>query len=346
MKISVIVPTYRRIPSLERCLAALAAQYRMPDEVVVIVRNSDSATLQFLEGWRRRRGSALNLRVVRVDPPGQVAALNAGLDSAAGDIAAITDDDAAPRKDWLQRIEEHFRSDPALGGLGGRDWVYENGRLLSGAKMTVGKIQWFGRVIGNHHLGIGGPREADLLKGVNMAFRREAIRHVRFLACLKGTGAQMHNEIDFCLKVKKAGWKVVYDPQVAVDHYPAPRFDADKRSSFHAESFANRAHNETFALMNNFSPGRSLLYLLWAFAVGNRMYPGFLQWLRLLPQSPRLASQKWKAAVKGRIDGLKTWRRMKGGSALESGRRDADCRPGGRVGNHAASSAGGKQAVR
>lgn len=346
MNITVIVPTYRRISSLERCLTGLAGQLRMPDEVLVIARKSDSGTLQFLSGFRQRHEGRLNLRIACVEGPGVVTALNAGLDRMSGDIAAITDDDAVPRRDWLHRIEAHFRSDPSLGGLGGRDWVHENGRLLEGAKRAVGKIQWFGRVIGNHHLGIGGPREVDLLKGVNMAFRREAIGPIRFRTCLRGTGAQVYNEMDFCLQVKKAGWKLVYDPAVAVDHYPAPRFDPDKRNVFHAESLTNRVHNETFALMSYLGRGRSFLYLIWVFAVGSSASPGFLQWLRLLPKSPALAGQMWRAAMKGRIQGLQTWRRMKGEGAVERGHRDADRRPGGRSGDHAASSAAGEPAGR
>jgi len=29
-----------------------------------------------------------------------------------------------------------------------------------------------------------------------------------------------------------AGWKLIYDPRVAVDHYPAQRFDEDQRNKF------------------------------------------------------------------------------------------------------------------
>jgi cellulose synthase/poly-beta-1,6-N-acetylglucosamine synthase-like glycosyltransferase len=101
--------------------------------------------------------------------------MNAGLDAACGDIIAFTDDDAAPHTDWLERIEAHFLSDTNIGGVGGRDWVYHGTQLEEGEREVVGQVQWFGRVIGEHHLGVGEAREVDVLKGVNMSFRRSAI---------------------------------------------------------------------------------------------------------------------------------------------------------------------------
>ncbi|MDR5671407.1 glycosyltransferase, partial [Burkholderia cenocepacia] len=93
---------------------------------IVVARPEDDATHERLAD--PAVGGALPLRIVPVDGGGQVAALNKGLDSANGDIVAITDDDAAPRPDWLARIDAVFQADPRVGAVGGRDWVHEKGR--------------------------------------------------------------------------------------------------------------------------------------------------------------------------------------------------------------------------
>jgi glycosyltransferase involved in cell wall biosynthesis len=303
--ISVIIPTYKRGHDLYRCLQALLSQVRIPDEIIVAARESDEETSSIMK--LHYSGHPL-MRVVSVATPGQVAALNAGLDSAKGDLIAITDDDAVPRADWLLRIEEHFESDSRLGGLGGRDWVHHNGRIEDGSHKTVGKVQWFGRVIGNHHLGIGGARGVDLLKGANMSYRRSAIDTIRFQPCLKGTGAQVYNDMDFSMAVKKKGWKLLYDPQVAVDHYPAPRFDEDKRNSkFNPVALLNMTHNETFVLFNNLGVRQRIFFLLWVLGVGSTSSPGFIQWLRLLTSEGTLANKKWYTVIRGRLDGIRTW---------------------------------------
>jgi len=308
LAISVIIPTFKRVHDLDRCLRAVLNQTRPPDEIIVVARDTDEETQSFLDLVHVDRQL---LKTVLVTEPGQVAALNAGLETAKGHIAAITDDDAAPRPDWLLHIERRFDADPRLGGLGGRDWVVHGERIEAGTKKTVGKVRWFGRVIGNHHLGAGEAREVDFLKGANMSYRLEAIRNIRFQARLKGTGAQVYNDMDFSMAVKRAGWKLLYDPLVAIDHYPAVRFDEDQRNSYNPVALYNVVHNETYVLVNRLGKLRSFVCLVWAISVGSRSSPGFLQWLRLLPYEGADASKKWGIALRGRMAGIRTWRQTK-----------------------------------
>jgi cellulose synthase/poly-beta-1,6-N-acetylglucosamine synthase-like glycosyltransferase len=306
---TVLIPTYHRPKNLARCLEALKKQTRVPDEVLVIVRDSDLETSALLESVDP---GPLALQTVTVTVPGLVGALNAGLDAARGDIIAITDDDAAPRPDWLARIEAHFQADPKVGGVGGRDWVHHGERVEDGEQKVVGKVQWFGRVVGNHHLGVGGPREVDILKGVNRSFRRSAIRGIRFDERLRKTGAQAADDWSFSLAVKRAGWKLLYDPAVAVDHYPAPRFDEHgehQRHQFRATVYRNVVHNQTLVLLEHLPPLRRLIFGFWALFVGSRDAFGLVQWIRFFPREGRLAGLKLRVALRGRIEGWRTWRR-------------------------------------
>lgn len=142
MLITVLIPTYRRPKDLARCLEALGKQNRPADEVLVIVRDSDTETWTFLDTLK---SEPLRLRIIEIKRTGVVAAMNSGLDAAQGDIIAITDDDAAPHSDWLERIEAYYSSDECLGGVGGRDWLYL-GTKLCGASTHPGASQVVGRL--------------------------------------------------------------------------------------------------------------------------------------------------------------------------------------------------------
>lgn len=308
MNITVIIPTYRRPKDLVRCLEALKKQTRPPSEVLVVIRDTDTVTWAFLEKFNPE---LLPIYIVKVKIPGQVAALNAGLDEAKGEIIAITDDDAVPHSDWLERIESHFLADKAVGGVGGRDYLYIDNQLVEGSKKIVGKLQWFGRAIGNHHLGVGESREVDILKGANMSFHKNAIAGLRFDERLRGTGAQVHNDLMFCLAVKKRGWKLIYDPKVEIEHYQGQRFDEDKRQQFNAQALSNMVHNETLTLLEYLSPLRRFAFLIWAGLVGTRGSPGLVQWLRFLPSQGILSGQKFLASLHGRWQGYQTWSRSK-----------------------------------
>ncbi len=276
---------------------ALQAQTKPVDQVIVVVRDTDGETWEFLSQFDHQN---LPLQIVQVTQPGVVAALNAGLTAITGDIVSITDDDAAPHPDWLEKINAHFLSDSTIGGVGGRDWVHVGDKIEDGQAAIVGKLQWFGRVIGNHHLGVGAPREVDVLKGVNMSFRTQAIGQLKFDQRMRGTGAQVHFEMAFTFSLKRAGWKMIYDPQVAVDHYPAQRFDEDQRHNFNEVAFMNLVHNETLVLLEHLPRSRKIIFLLWAILIGTRENLGLIQWLRLLPSQGQLAGKKLVISWRGR----------------------------------------------
>lgn len=272
--------------------------------MIVVVRDTDTETWQFLAHFDPQH---LPLQTVTVTQPGVVAALNAGMAAVTGDIVSITDDDAAPHPDWLARINTHFLADSAVAGVGGRDWVHQGNQILDDSRPIVGQLQWFGRVIGNHHLGVGEPREVDVLKGVNMSFRTQAIAQLRFDERMRGTGAQVHFEMAFTLTLKRAGWKMIYDPQIAVDHYPAQRFDEDQRHNFNPTAQINLVHNETLILLEHLPPLRRAIFLLWAILIGTRDCYGLIQWLRFFPSQNQLATRKLLASLQGRWQAYKNF---------------------------------------
>ena len=305
MRVTVIVPTYRRPNDLKRCLEGLNKQLLAPSEILIIVRVSDTETCDFLDGVGEQTPQ---IKIIEVAEPGQVAALNAGLEATTGEIIAITDDDTIPRADWIARIEAHFRADSRLGGVGGRDVVHTPDGVLEGQRSVVGKVQWFGRLVGNHHLASPFQPSADVLKGANMAYRARAVGDLRFDSVLRGAGAQVCNDLAFSLAVKGRGWRLLYDPQVAVDHYPAVRFDRDQRDVFDYRAVENAAFNMYWALARYMVPGiRRTLALKWEYWVGSVGRPGLLRefWATLARRHADLALAK--AARAGRDQAVATY---------------------------------------
>ena len=295
MRITVIVPTYRRPADLSRCLAALRGQTRPPEEVLVSVRIDDNESHSVISGTRSGWPA---LHDVTVNRPGVVAAMNAALDAATGDMLALTDDDAAPEPDWLERMAATLESRPDVGGVGGRD-------VQAGINETrgdVGRVQWSGRVIGNHHVGIGPPREVDVLKGVCCAFRTSLVRPIRFDERLHGNGAQVHWELALCLALRRAGWRLIYDPAIRVLHHVAPRHDADQlhRGRFAVAPHEDAVYNETLILAEHFSPMRGLVFRTWSMLVGTGAEPGLLQLPRVLAKQGATGWHRFLATQRAR----------------------------------------------
>ncbi|MEO1394471.1 MAG: glycosyltransferase family 2 protein [Cyanobacteria bacterium J06634_5] len=304
MNITVIIPSYRRPKDLTRCLEALHSQTVPANEIIVVVREEDVETRAVLDTIL----DALPLTQILVSVSGVIAAMNAGLEAATGDIVAFTDDDAAPQTDWLERIETCFTANPKVGGVGGRDLVRRKDPALKQNRSVVGRLQWYGRLIGNHHLGFGDAREVDILKGVNMSYRRSAVGDLRFDTRMLGSGAQVHFEVAFSLALKRKGWKLIYDPDILVHHYVAKRFDEDQRNHFNSLAYLNAVHNETVALLDHLSPLQRFVFGLWSIFVGSCQAFGLLQWVRFFPTLGSLATQRLLASWRGRQCGWTTWR--------------------------------------
>ncbi|CAN5488662.1 hypothetical protein BH18ACT1_BH18ACT1_00100 [soil metagenome] len=265
--VSVVVPTWRRPDALRRCLDGLAGSDRPPDEVIVVRRNEDTGAAAVVAASPLR---GLQERIV--DRPGQVAALGAGSSAACGEVVVFLDDDAVPRRDWLRRLTAHY-VDPRVGAVGGRDVVHHSSGILDGACGPVGQVTSWGRVLGDHHLGTGAARVVDHLKGANMSVRRPLLR---LPGGLRGTGAQVANDLAISMAVSESGAFVVYEPAAIVDHHPAERFDDDGRQHRSASAIEDAAYNQSFVVMS-LRRGARRRRLLHQTIVGERWSPGLVR---------------------------------------------------------------------
>ena len=263
--LAVVVPTYGRPTDLARCLDGLAVQDRTPDQIIVVVRLDDEPAHDVLARRRGRVGSA-PLRVVPVDRPGQMWALHEGLAEVREDVVAFTDDDAVPRPDWVERMSARF-DDPSVGAVGGRDIIAAIPDSLTRVAQVVGKVSWFGRATGNHHLHSIGVREVDCLKGVNLAFRRSV--GVQIPLHLRGDA--YWNELDLCFQVARAGFRILWDPEIIVDHAFAPRPDGDRGHEARRE---DHAFNYWTIMRANVPPPRRWAIATWSWLIGDRVVYG------------------------------------------------------------------------
>lgn len=311
--VAVIVPTYRRPAALERCLRALSGQTSVPDRIVVVVRPDDHETVAVADRFAAEHAHA---EVAAVNAPGQIAAIEAGLARCEEDVVAHTDDDAAPRPDWLARLRAQYTG--GVGGVGGRDVIDGDVGMDVVASSRVGRPTWYGRMKGGHHLGTGSAVETEVLKAANMSLRKELWR---LDDSLRGEGAQVHMEIGVCARARRDGWRLIYDPATMVDHFPAPRVDEDQREMPSLKARQNAEWNYCYSIGRYFAMPRAAMVLLYAVFVGTRSAPGVLTWVERGLRAPRdvshgtrLFAQLTAARLRGSMAGIALRRAREGRS--------------------------------
>ena len=109
-RLAVIIPTWNGSGHLRSCLAALAAQTRPPDEVIVVDNGSTDGTAALV----REQFPSVRLIVNRRNE-GFARATNQGILAAAGDILITLNDDTAPAPDSLAALSAALLADDGLG---------------------------------------------------------------------------------------------------------------------------------------------------------------------------------------------------------------------------------------
>lgn len=270
-RLSVVVTTYRRPDDLTQCLEALTRQDRRPDEVIVVIRDTDQASHDVV-----RRYGDLWLRVVAPTAPGVVPAISAGLMAAVGDGVAIVDDDARPECDWLKRVERALRQ-PGVVAVGGRNQTYISGRPEHHRSRRVGVLGWQGHLVGMHYARteVRG-RAVDHLQGCNMAFAAPWP-----LPDLALRGAGVYYELDMCLTARRRG-VIWYDERILVHHHLGQRPSDEtedpaagvvqSRSARNEDMVAAASYNYAYVLAKHTTrPVQRAIRLSYIMLVGQRL---------------------------------------------------------------------------
>ncbi|MCW4384448.1 glycosyltransferase family 2 protein [Salinibacterium sp. SYSU T00001] len=204
--VSVVIPSWNDAELLSDCLAALARQTRLADEIVVVDNASTDATAEVA----RRFGA----RVVQEDVRGILRATAAGFDAAHGDILARLDADSIPAPDWLETVVAHLGSLPTPAAVAGPG-------EFRGASAFV---RWFGRrvYLGGYFRAMAFVLGQPPLFGSNMAMQRQAWEAVR--PRLDVSARAVHDDLYISIRLPR-------EVQVA--------YDAELRVSISARPFAS-----------------------------------------------------------------------------------------------------------
>lgn len=309
LTVTVLVPSYRRPEMLLRCLDGVLAGTRRPEQIVVVLRASDAESQEAIAAWRARRGrSAGVVEVTLADEPGQAQATNAGLTVARGDVICFIDDDTVPTKEWLERLLAHY-VEAGVVGVGGRDLVYHGEAVSADPQPLVGRLTWYGRIIGNHHQpACDGACEVAHLKGANMSFRREVVSGFD----TNIIGAHL-TDTDVSLSAGRHG-RLIYDPRAAVHHYPAPRTGGFNRQPEVPKELRADAHDVAYVMLKHLPRRRRAGFWLLALLIGQHHRYGLLRMIVMLPMEGTVAVRRWWAAMRGLFDARTTLCRTRQGS--------------------------------
>lgn len=184
--------------------------------IVAVDNGSADSTPAILSEAAQR----LPLTVVSEPRRGKTRGLNAGLPFVEGDLLVLTDDDVAPRPDWLVSLRRVADSLPAFDVFGGA--VYP----VWPAPPPLWLLRWAPR---GHFAWTDfreGPAKPTQIWGPNMAVRTHVLAGRRFAEDIGPDGGARYAtgaETEFVLRLSRDGHLCWHAPDVVVGHMIEPR---------------------------------------------------------------------------------------------------------------------------
>jgi len=227
--VTVIVPTRNRVDLLRTCLEGVA-RTDYPDMEVIVVDNGsdDPATLTYLASLDPAR-----YRVLRHPGPFNFSALNnhAAREAHGALLCLLNNDIEVIEPDWLAIMAAQAMREE-VGAVGAR-LLYPDGRIQhAGVVLGIGggaahahrllrpeQEGYFHR----HAL----PQFVSAVTAACLVVKRERFEAVGGLD--EANFAVAFNDVDFCMRLNRAGWQSLYEPRATLVHHESVSrgFDGD-----------------------------------------------------------------------------------------------------------------------
>ncbi|MEM5832401.1 MAG: glycosyltransferase [Candidatus Aenigmatarchaeota archaeon] len=213
--ISIIIPTASgREKELKELLLNLLKKHKIKYEIIVAIDESRKSK-EIVEKLRKR---FKNLRMVYSNVKrGRCRAKNEAAKLSNGKILVFFDDDIEVlSKDYFDRIIEHFK-DPRVGAVSGREVKIGKKSKIKSTSKLVGRILFLGEVISNFDIKLEREIEVDALPGCNFAVRKDIFLKTMFDESYD-IGTAYREETDLQVRIKKLGYKLIFDSSIEVFH--------------------------------------------------------------------------------------------------------------------------------
>jgi O-antigen biosynthesis protein len=249
-KISIIVATRDRVDLLRPCLTSIMdSVVTYPGEYEILLVDNDSAEPATLSYFASLSANP-RIRLIRFRGPFNWSAINnAAARDAQGEVLIfINNDTVVLTKDWcVELVANALRED--VGAVGARllyaDGTIQHAGVLLGIEgvaghESVGDTPQSGGYFGRSQL----LRSAGAVTGACLATRR-AIFSEMDGGFDELTLQVAFNDVDYCMKVRKAGYRVVYNPFAVLYHFESK---SRGREISEAQQTRHRAEAAAFRL--------------------------------------------------------------------------------------------------
>jgi GT2 family glycosyltransferase len=218
--VSLIIPTRNGHHLVRRCIESILKKTTYLNYEILIVDNGsdDPATLQYFQELQ----SETRVRVIRDDRAFNYSALNNdAVKRARGELVGLINNDIeATSQEWLSEMVSHALR-PGVGAVGARLWYPNNTLQHGGVILGMGGVASHShKHLPRHQYGYFG--RADLVQSFSAVTAACLLIRKEIYEAVGGFNEKLQiafNDVDFCLRVREAGFRNVWTPYAELYHH-------------------------------------------------------------------------------------------------------------------------------
>ncbi len=218
--VSVLIPNKDHMDDLTKCVSSLLRTGTWPNLEIIVIENNSTEEETF-SGYGELEKSDGRIRVIRYSGPFNYSAINNfGVKEAKGDYLLFLNNDTESVSDCVREMMG-FAMRPDVGAVGAR--LYYGDDTIQHAGAIVGWGGVAGHAFVNQPRGISGYQHRIICQqdysAVTAACMMMPAKVFREVGGFNEELAVAFNDIDLCMKVREAGYLVVYNPFAELYHY-------------------------------------------------------------------------------------------------------------------------------
>lgn len=237
--VDILIPTFNSRAWLERCLESLADTDYPAVTLTVLDNGSTDDTAEFLQGFGERlaaRGKSIGFRSVRIPVNvGYPAGMNWLLSITDAPLVARCDDDIVVPPHWLDHLVGTLRRHPYAGAVAPKVLNYGEPGTLQFGDIRIWPVNNYNHLVPDEG-------QCDILTrtthacGACVVYRRRVFEVAGPYDI--GFSPSQLDDLDHFIAVRAAGYDILYDGRVAVQHKINSGADRSRKAqSSHAANF-------------------------------------------------------------------------------------------------------------
>lgn len=260
MTLSICIVNWNTCDLLEACLRSIE-RYPPPEpfEVIVVDNASTDGSAE-----RVRAMFPKVILIANTENRGYAGANNQAIQRAQGEFILLLNPDTEVHPQTFARALAFLRQNPQVGAIGAKQ-IFPDGRIQSSLRAfptplyLMFEVLGFAKLFPRHPLfsayrygwfDYERPIEVDQPMGTFLMVRRAVVEQV---GLMDEAFPLFFNDVDWCYRIRQAGWKIMYVPDVVITHHGGAstsqvRLEAIQESHRALERFYQKHYRKRFPL--------------------------------------------------------------------------------------------------